>query len=130
MKAAKVIFISFLVLNALMQGFFGFNLTFNTQGAIKMFDPTINAVTGPLLQNSVLLGTALLFSVAIIIISLIYFLGNKREGIVLGIAVSAWTFSLGLIGLVVLGTPQFLLFDSIRASIPLLAGMVLLRKKD
>jgi|GEM_PF-4846037 glucan phosphoethanolaminetransferase (alkaline phosphatase superfamily) len=127
MKIIKIVFIVFLSINTLMQGFFGVLLTFNTKSAIQMFNPAITEVAGALLQNSVLLGSALLFSAVLLVTSIARLKSNEKEASFVAILTSSWTFSLGPIGLFVLGTPQFLLFDSIRAAIPLVLGIIIYR---
>jgi hypothetical protein len=69
MKTIKIIFTLFLSINALMQGYFGGILMLNTTGAIETFNPEIKKVAGVLLQNSVLLGSTLLFSSILLVIS-------------------------------------------------------------
>lgn len=125
----KKAFILLLSLNAAIQGFFGVQLTFNTNAFVAKFN-NVQQLTQIEFNQSMFFGTSLLMSFVLLIYAIYLTTKESKPGIILGIMLSLYPFALGFFALFLIHTSDFLVFDSIRGGLAAVAGYLYLRKRN
>jgi len=123
-KTSKAIFLGFLILNILVALFFGLLPLVSFTSVLELNQISYSE---ELVIFGVVMGTAMLFLTAILILSFLWTRKGKREGAIIGIFAGFYLLVVGILSWIYTGDSTTFMMDSIRGFITILFGLMVYR---